>query len=604
MKRITRYIMALPVFAVLLIMDGCTEDPAGSSNSGYDLTVRTAVHNIEAASTKAETELGKDIIYAYPYSKVNGSFNGTPLVPEAMNGSEYTYKMPEAAQDVVFTNLIDGIGGYTCRTGSTLLSVSLQDNTSGSDCDFVAGTLAESSMDPDQGGLTYPVNLKRKVSRVNIILRSKKKGSDELIPDLSAFFSKVEISVNTYSSYEMKQIIPSGTSGKPDSCSEEYSGEITALWSCSDLPSDDTVSLARYRYIFPSTDDANPVFTLVLTAHNGTVSTLTSKMSQPLLPNRHYNLTLTLRQKSSEFGFEVESFINEDMEVDFDTDDLVPLSVSSSFLVEQMSVQENDGGDGFVLGQDTLWCYSFSTENDELLEGFPKPQKLIYGSNYQYMIPKGKQRLVFSNHKITYNSPYYKAVTLVSDPGDVTSGNYVYSKFGVVHSDMDGNAVCASGRPAFFGFPTNEISDVGDEGIQLSVPLTMVTAGIRIVFKTDDPAVTSFDGWIESAWVSIKRLGQCWSLLDRTSYGSVTYDSERLYASEMKPVVIGGENCLQIMDCKYVFLNSAEGILVDVNLLLKDGTLRAYTTSGTVGSLNKNGVNNIIFENPSEEIKL
>lgn len=600
MNKILKYTFILTtVCGMSLFISGCQRVIPAAGDLSHDVRIKALLYRLDASSTKAEAELGNDIIYAYPFALSNASMNGIVISPELINGNEYSYKMPESSQDIVFTNLIDGIGGYQCSIENPLMTVSMIDNSSGSDYDFVAGTLSKSSFDQQNPERIYPVHLKRKVAKVNILLRSKKKGSEELVSDLSAFFSRAEISVQTYATYQMTQVVKSETPDKADSCAESYSGEMTSRWISEVIPADDTLYLASSRYVFPSVDDANPVFTLTLTSHNGTVITLTSSMSQPILPNRQYNLTMTLRQKTSEFGFEIENFVDEEMNVDFDMDDLVPLTISSSMIVDQMSAQGTDLRN-FEVGKDTIWCYSFSADSDTLLDGFPKAQERIFGSNYQYMIPKGRQRLVFFNHDMVNRNIGYKA-----DKDYFATDAFTYSSMCIKMVDKEDDGKVDHSRPLIFGFPKENIIDVGKEGLQTSVSLTNVTTGLRILFKFDDQSIMSLSDGIESLWVNVSNLANFWQLSDKSYFNYNHYESERIFASEIPLMEHDGEACFEVTDYRYFLIRPNESnLFVRINLLLKDGSTKSIVFSESDNPIQKNGKNNIIIELKATDFNL
>ena len=375
--------MTIPVLAVLITAAGCSEKPGQELllSGDHELTIAATGYRLQASSgTKSLVDLSKDQIYAYPFSlDVALGLTGAQIAPSSINDNMFTYLMPEPTEDVIFSNLYEGIKGWTYTTGSSapLLTVSASDNT-GSDNDFVAGFLPESSMDSDT--TVFPVDLRRKAARLSVNLQAKASGSEELIADLSSLFSSVTLSVNTYESYIVNSVTLDGTG-------ETYSGETVMTWENSSIPAGETATLVYERFILPAT---SPVLTLTLTSPSGYQKTLEATMNQTISANRNYNLTLTLRQSGSGFDFNIDSFTEQDMDIEFGRDDLVTLSVAPSMLSIDMDTKAGEGDtyDGFVLGRDDLYLYCFSAQTDSLIHGYPIKQTTVNAdSTYTFRLP-------------------------------------------------------------------------------------------------------------------------------------------------------------------------------------------------------------------------
>ena len=148
--------------AALLVLSGCSRSSrTGLQTGDYPVTITATGCRIEPSGTKALVDLSTDLIYAYPFSlDVIPALTGIPVSPSGITGNRFTYLMPEPTQDIIFSNLYEGLEGWTYTTGTTapLMTVTM-DGTTGSDHDFVLGLLPESSMSSES--TSYPVDLWR-----------------------------------------------------------------------------------------------------------------------------------------------------------------------------------------------------------------------------------------------------------------------------------------------------------------------------------------------------------------------------------------------------------------------------------------------------------
>ncbi len=407
------------LFIAATALTGCQEKPVNAGTEDNVLRIEAISYGIDV---KSVVNLGTDPIYAYPFSLSSefSSLEGQCMLPYMTDGTEYSYKVPQDSQDIIFTSIADGEYTITTATDSETFSASMENNTPGCAGDFVLGSLLASEV---TAGSTqsYPVQLKRKVAEINIALRSKKKGSEELVEDLSKFFSKIEVYIPTYGKYAI------GTFPLEEGLAldESYSGEINARFTAETIPADDTVSIVAKRFIFPSTGTDPAQIRLVATTLSGNELDITKSMTQSIVANKSYDLTLTLRQQSSDFEFSLEDIEVVDWgEVEIDTDDMITLSVNPSLNVSMTTRSTEDGFvNDFVLGEDDLYLYLI--KNNILCEGYPLKQKKISGSSYIYNIPQGNYNLMFSNHDITKEGGeyYYKQRRYVDGVG------YIFEDF-------------------------------------------------------------------------------------------------------------------------------------------------------------------------------
>lgn len=388
--RILKYILLIPALALAA---ACNDRPGPEPGGDNLLRIKTGTHAMTATTKAPTVSLGVDNIYAYPFNLSSGTLNGIVITPTSMSGSEYTYSMPEPSQDIIFTNVTDGDGGYEVVTAqeSGFMTVSLPDGSSGADADLVAGTLSKEEVDPETGSETvYPVHLDRMVAQITINFRVKKNGGEELISDLSEFFSEVSISVPTYSTLNMPAL---------DTTAWNYSGKINSTWKSSSVPQAQTLQLADGRFIFPSCDEGNPIFTLRAVSPTGETLELNSQLGFPIDTNDHYTLTMTLRQKSESFSFEVEDFVRDTMDVNLDFTDVVVVPTMDV----DMSTRSGYSNPIFRIGEDDLYCYPFlGAEGDSLAPGYPQRQTAIVGGRYHFKMPADTNlRLMISNVDLT-----------------------------------------------------------------------------------------------------------------------------------------------------------------------------------------------------------
>lgn len=506
--------------AALLVLSGCSRSSrTGLQTGDYPVTITATGCRIEPPGTKALVDLSTDLIYAYPFSlDVIPALTGIPVSPSGITGNRFTYLMPEPTQDIIFSNLYEGLEGWTYTTGTTapLMTVTM-DGTTGSDHDFVLGLLPESSMSSES--TSYPVDLRRKAARVSVNLLAKTSGSDELIADLSSLFSSISLSVNTYSSYQVNSVTLDGTG-------EAYSGETAVTWECTAVPAGDTATIVLERFILPAT---SPVLTLTLTSPSGYQKTLEATMSQTISANRNYNLTLTLRQNGSGFDFNIDSFTEQDMDIEFGQDDLVTLSVAPSMLSIDMNTKagEDDTYDGFVLGRDDLYLYCFSAQTDSLIHGYPIRQTSIEtDSSYTFRMPQGSYRTAFMNMDVITPGSKFRI--------DTTSKSYIrYSDFRL---KMDRKRHLET--PLIEGHYDN-IVNVTDSDLEIPVNLEKETTGYRVLLNLENPDSLVLSDIVKNMWISVSYfadylypINNSFSTTSHTDFTTPAISPESLYTTE------------------------------------------------------------------------
>lgn len=506
--------------AALLVLSGCSRSSrTGLQTGDYPVTITATGCRIEPSGTKALVDLSTDLIYAYPFSlDVIPALTGIPVSPSGITGNRFTYLMPEPTQDIIFSNLYEGLEGWTYTTGTTapLMTVTM-DGTTGSDHDFVLGLLPESSMSSES--TSYPVDLRRKAARVSVNLLAKTSGSDELITDLSSLFSSISLSVNTYSSYQVNSVTLDGTG-------EAYSGETAVTWECTAVPAGDTATIVLERFILPAT---SPVLTLTLTSPSGYQKTLEATMSQTISANRNYNLTLTLRQNGSGFDFNIDSFTEQDMDIEFGQDDLVTLSVAPSMLSIDMNTKagEDDTYDGFVLGRDDLYLYCFSAQTDSLIHGYPIRQTSIEtDSSYTFRMPQGSYRTAFMNMDVITPGSKFRI--------DTTSKDYLrYSDFRL---KMDRKHHLET--PLIEGHYDN-IVNVTDSDLEIPVNLEKETTGYRVLLNLENPDSLVLSDIVKNMWISVSYfadylypINNSFSTTSHTDFTTPAISPESLYTTE------------------------------------------------------------------------
>ena len=544
--------------AALLVLSGCSRSSrTGLQTGDYPVTITATGCRIEPSGTKALVDLSTDLIYAYPFSlDVIPALTGIPVSPSGITGNRFTYLMPEPTQDIIFSNLYEGLEGWTYTTGTTapLMTVTM-DGTTGSDHDFVLGLLPESSMSSES--TSYPVDLRRKAARVSVNLLAKTSGSDELIADLSSLFSSISLSVNTYSSYQVNSVTLDGTG-------EAYSGETTVTWEGTAVPAGDTATIVLERFILPAT---SPVLTLTLTSPSGYQKTLEATMSQTISANRNYNLTLTLRQNGSGFDFNIDSFTEQDMDIEFGQDDLVTLSVAPSMLSIDMNTKagEDDTYDGFVLGRDDLYLYCFSAQTDSLLQGYPIPQTSIReDGNYTFRLPQGSYRLAFMNMDVIAPGSKFRI--------DTTSRDYRrYSNFRL---RMDRRNHLST--PLIEGH-YDDVMNIIDDEVSVPVNLSKYTTGYRVLLNIENPDNIGLSQVIDRMWISFSYFYDYWTAIQNW-YGSssnMVFTSPALFPNSIQNIDYNGNTYLELLNAELI---TTDGELY-FDILTTDGQTRRLTSN-------------------------
>ena len=548
----------LLTYAALLVLSGCSRSSrTGLQTGDYPVTITATGCRIEPSGTKALVDLSTDLIYAYPFSlDVIPALTGIPVSPSGITGNRFTYLMPEPTQDIIFSNLYEGLEGWTYTTGTTapLMTVTM-DGTTGSDHDFVLGLLPESSMSSES--TSYPVDLRRKAARVSVNLLAKTSGSDELIADLSSLFSSISLSVNTYSSYQVNSVTLDGTG-------EAYSGETAVTWECTAVPAGDTATIVLERFILPAT---SPVLTLTLTSPSGYQKTLEATMSQTISANRNYNLTLTLRQNGSGFDFNIDSFTEQDMDIEFGQDDLVTLSVAPSMLSIDMNTKagEDDTYDGFVLGRDDLYLYCFSAQTDSLLQGYPIPQTSIReDGNYTFRLPQGSYRLAFMNMDVIAPGSKFRI--------DTTSRDYRrYSNFRL---RMDRRNHLST--PLIEGH-YDDVMNIIDDEVSVPVNLSKYTTGYRVLLNIENPDNIGLSQVIDRMWISFSYFYDYWTAIQNW-YGSssnMVFTSPALFPNSIQNIDYNGNTYLELLNAELI---TTDGELY-FDILTTDGQTRRLTSN-------------------------
>ena len=579
--------------ALLLIpaaLASCTVQEVIGPRPEYDNILKIQTSS-QTAGTKSLIALGSDMVYAYPFSLDGGlqAVTGVPIPATSIIGSEYTYYMPQPAQDIIFTNVIDGNGGYEVTSpadGDTLMKITLPDGTSGSDVDLVLGDLRKNSIDPDNPEV-YPVHLSRKVAQVSLTFQVKEKESGELIGDLSEFFSEVSVSIPTYSTLCLT-----------DFSSFVYYGLADNIWSSAVEQQSSQLRLADGVFVFPSSEafedaDHGPAITLKAVSPTGNTLELQSELDYPIEANTHYNLTLSLRQKSDAFDFEIESIIQDTMDVDLEYTDVF---ITPSLGIE-MSRAEADtlySNPGLTLGEDTLYCYPFLDANgDSLAAGYPKAQTAILNGQYLFNIPTGTQNLIFSNINLTDGvSKYYLQS---SDP----SLPLIYDEDHSLYILMRDKGTPAT-EPLYVGKMENFTPAGG--GSHISVPLEHVTTGFRVLLKILDGDSTVFPQMtdlLQYYWVSIKTYCTSYCMYTGlTKYSQLTTaTTEARTPEKIRNVVYNGENLLLLSDYLYVMAEPDEDNYASAyfDILTNDGMTRSFYYS-IRGADYVNGYNTFVIQ--------
>ena len=579
--------------ALLLIpaaLASCTVQEVIGPRPEYDNILKIQTSS-QTAGTKSLIALGSDMVYAYPFSLDGGlqAVTGVPIPATSIIGSEYTYYMPQPSQDIIFTNVIDGNGGYEVTSpadGDTLMKITLPDGTSGSDVDLVLGDLRKDSIDPDNPEV-YPVHLSRKVAQVSLTFQVKEKESGELISDLSEFFSEVSVSIPTYSTLCLT-----------DFSSFVYYGLADNIWSSAVEQQSSQLRLADGVFVFPSSEafedaDHGPAITLKAVSPTGNTLELQSELDYPIEANTHYSLTLSLRQKSDAFDFEIESIIQDTMDVDLEYTDVF---ITPSLGIE-MSRAEADtlySNPGLTLGEDTLYCYPFLDANgDSLATGYPKAQTAILNGQYLFNIPTGTQNLIFSNINLTDGiSKYYLQSYDPSLPLIYDEDHSLY----ILMRDKETTAT----EPLYVGKMENFTPASG--GSHISVPLEHVTTGFRVLLKILDGDSTVFPQMtdlLQYYWVSIKTYCTSYCMYTGlTKYSQLTTaTTEARTPEKIRNVVYNGENLLLLSDYLYVMAEPDEDNYASAyfDILTNDGMTRSFYYS-IRGADYVNGYNTFVIQ--------
>ncbi len=298
-------ILYLTILFSGLFLLSCNESgpiPETPEESGsYRLNIQTVNPGIQIHS-RSEIKLG-DPVYAYPF-RVNDSYDGVPVSPDSIRGNYYSYIMPARQQDIIFTNLLSQVENeYLTEVNHTdyYLKISLGDSLSGSPEDLVIGTL--SANDQPDSTQTYPVELVRQTAELSIGLKALRKSGDT-INDLSAYFTRACLYVGPLHS----------TCTVDPELNVFTSGEIVLKFETPVMATREQI-LCENRFSFPSPAEKNPELKLRLEYPNGNLLDVSARMTHPLEANNHYKLTLILKQKTSEFEFNLEDFTEEKIEV-------------------------------------------------------------------------------------------------------------------------------------------------------------------------------------------------------------------------------------------------------------------------------------------------
>ena len=545
--------------AAALAFSGCADRPAGEiPEDGYKLTIAASGHSI-SVGTKL-VDLNNDMIYAYPYNLSNPDLNGIAITPSASDTGTFTYLMPQPAQDVLFSNLTESNDEYEITTDSetALFSITTSSSYTGYYNDFVVGCLDESTAAANTSGEVMPVNLERKVARATVCLKVRKADGSGFVDSLSSVLSYVSFSIPTYSSYEITDITPEGIVGS-------YSGEAAFRWDNLTAPDDSIMNFTWYGFVFPSIGTEPPTVTLTLTTPSGNVQTLSAQMSQPIVANKHYDLTFVVNQRSVGFDFTVESYVEENMEVGFDNGDLVPLTVTPEMAV---SMTKADDGQDFAVGTDDLYCYCFD-ESDMLMEGFPKKQSAIINGNYQYLVPKGEHRLWFLNKDIYSDSEYSCPPT----------NKGLYDIFVTAKSLL-------STTPIIFG-DTDRREDIGDQGLNTSIELERITSKLQVLLNIDNPNNLPVDELISYMWLRISGIAGNWGIESNSRYNNGNkneYKSDAFTPATLTTVNYNDKTYYSLMEpCEIIAYVDNSSMPVFLDILTAQGEPLRYINYFSTG---------------------
>lgn len=574
----------LPVLAALSAVSCTVERVSPGIEEGNILKIQAS-----ASTTKSPVNLGDDMIYAYPFALEGdlADINGTPITASSVIGTEYTYYMPQASQDVLFSNITDGSEGYSLTApadGDTLMKITVGDGTSGSNTDLVIGNLAMADAGTAE---IHQVALKRKVAQISLNFRVKQKDSDELlIEDLSDFFSEVRVSIPTASTFCVPSI--SDTAGV-------YYGEVNNLWSSTDIPAASSLSLIQESFLFPSIPGHIPDITLIVTTTSGNVQTLQSSFGSPIEPNKHYNLTLTLRQRSDGMGFTVAELIQDEIKVDMDhTDIVVEPSMDMTVGMNALSVSDTTYRD-FVLGTDTLWVYPFMSEHgDTLADGYPKPHKAIYNGRYTFSVPKGTQRLLFSNINLRRPSSDYLAS---ASPSSLDTTGLTAQDFYVRTRDD----ACTAHKPLITGL--SDMMTVQGAGQNMEVQLLRQSTGIKLLLEleTEEGAETPvLSDLVQYVWISVYGSYHTYGPFDKFFNGTNTLEIGPLSTADMTFIEYEGRTLWELTsDYLYYFIEESDRGAAIYALTTDGKTKRLYIVS----NLDLNQLNTITITAPANTLE-
>lgn len=578
-----KYIM-LPALSAFSAVSCTVEKVPSRTEEGNILKIQASV-----PATKSPVSLGNDMIYAYPFALEGdlADINGTPITANSVIGTEYTYYMPQTSQDILFTNITDGSGGYNLTApadGDTLMKITVADGTSGSSTDLVVGNLAKS--DAETGATEiHPIALKRKAAQISLSFRVKQKDSDELlIENLSDFFSEVRVSIPTASTFCVPSI--SDTVGI-------YYGEVTNCWSSTDIPAASTLSLIQESFIFPSVPEQTPDITLTVVTTSGNVQTLQSSFGSPIEPNKHYNLTLTLRQRSDGLGFVVDELTHEEIKVDIEYADIVvDPSMDMSVGINTLSVSDTTYKD-FVLGTDTLWVYPFMSERgDTLADGYPQPHKAVYNGRYTFSVPKGTQKLLFSNFNLRRPSSDYLA----------SSTPYRLDTTGLTQQDFyvrtNEDYAYAAHRPLITG--QSETMTIEGAGQNIDIQLSRHSTGIKFLLElepVESEVVPALPELVQYYWLGVQnRTYHTYDTYSGNFYNEVyCSDTETgpYDTAEMTHVEYEGRTFWELTpDYLYYFMGGSDARYAYVYVLTSDGKTKSLNFNFDV---DPNQLNTIIL---------
>ena len=582
----------LPLLAILSVSSCTVEKTGPDKESGNILKIRTY-----APMTKSTVNLGNDMIYAYPFSLEGelADLNGIPITANSVIGTEYTYFMPQTSQDILFSNITDGNGGYSLTAPAgidTLIKITVPDGSSGSDTDLVIGNLPKEDAGTDSPEIPT-VTLKRKAAQISLNFRVKQKGSnDVLIEDLSEYISKVQVNLPSASTFCIPSI---------DDTTGIYYGEVTNVWSSSTIPASSTLSLIQERFIFPSAPGSIPDITLTVTTTTGNIQTLVSSFGTSIEPNKHYNLTLSLRQRSDGFSFEVDSLIHEDIEVNMDyTDIVIEPSLGMSIGMETTSVGDTTYKD-FILGTDTLWVYPFMNDTGgTLAAGYPQPQKAIYNGRYTFSVPKGTQDIMFSNTDLcSTESDYLASVTPYRIDTSGLNLNDLYISINESHSST-------AGTPLITGF-SGEVT-IEDAGKNMEIQLFRKSTGVQflIEFKTEDgEEAPSPADLVQYFWIGLgNSIYNTYNPIDGSFHNYVSTDETETgpyNAEDLTAVEYEGRTLWQLTpEYIYYFMDYNDSRYARILVLTPDGEMKSTDFNFTT-SLNE--LNTIILTVPASTLE-